>query len=33
MPYSELSVRDIRPEIANGYRLGKPENEACSDDM
>ena len=33
VPYSDLAVRDILSELTEGYRLEKPENEACDNDM
>ena len=33
VPYSELAVRDIPKQLADGYRLEKPSNDACSEEM
>ena len=33
VPYSEVAVRDIPKLLADGYRLEKPPNDACSEEM
>ena len=33
VPYSELTVRDIPKQLTDGYRLEKPSNDACSEEM
>ena len=33
VPYAELMVREIPKLLAEGYRLEKPSNNACSEEM
>ena len=33
VPYAELMVREIPKLLAEGYRLQKPSNDACSEEM
>ena len=33
IPYAELRVREIPKLLAEGYRLEKPSNNACSEEM
>ena len=33
VPYAELMVREIPKLLVEGYRLEKPSNDACSEEM
>ena len=33
IPYAELMVREIPKLLAEGHRLEKPSNDACSEEM
>ena len=33
MPYSALMVREIPKLLAKGYRLERPSNDACNNEM
>ena len=33
VPYAELMVREIPKLLAEGYRLEKPSNNACNEEM
>ena len=33
VPYAQVSVREIPKLLADGYRLEKPSNNACCEDM
>ena len=33
VPYSEIAIREVPKQLTRGYRLERPMNEACSDEM
>ena len=33
VPYSEVTLRELPKMLVDGYRLDKPLNSACSEDM
>ena len=33
VPYSGVDVTDLSQLLANGYRLDKPDNDACSKEL